>query len=119
MFGIDFDLPQALGVQRKEFLSGKTSLTLARRGVCVEAERWGLADELLKGRTLSDWVQHRFAHRWSHEKSSGEVKWERSRENVWGFDQLLAEYRPTENQIRILRVRSRDELWRPRWDWFN
>ena len=122
ILGLDFALPLPLRVERKELLSGKTSLTLSKSGVRIVAERWGLAQSLLEGRTLREWVGGRFGGEWlpkcaSHSEESDHF--EGSRRTVVGFDRLLVRHRDATNAITMIRVRSRDERWRPRWDWLH
>lgn len=120
VLGLDLTLPAPLRVERREFLAGRTALTLAGRGVRVTAERWGLAEGLLARRSLSEWVSDRLGRGWSvTAPPANECRAELRRKTLIGFDEALVRHQPDANQIVLLRVRSRDSRWRPQWDWLT
>lgn len=122
VLGLDFRLPGPLRVEKKEFLAGRTALTLVGRGVRVTAERWGLADSLLSRGSLEDWAGGRLGRGWAFSEeppAQHEVAdaLRGHRRALFSLNEVLLKHQPERNQITLLRVQTRQASWRPQWDW--
>ncbi len=117
VLGLDLTLPRPLRVERKEFLAGRTSLVLSRRGVRVVAERWGLAESLLAQTDLQMWARNRLGNGWRVEADGPGLRGGRS--TPFGNEEAIVVHQPKANQITLIRTRSRSVEWRPQWDWSN
>lgn len=118
-FGLDLALPKGLEVERREFLAGKTRLAWRGKGVSLDAERWGFADQLLARHGLEAWARAVL------DAERGTVAEEGSglRFHVPGrlgaHAEAIVGHQPDRNQIVFVRSTSRQPFWRPQWDWLT
>ncbi len=117
VLGLSFTLPAALKIEKKDFVAGRTSLVLLGSGVKVTAERWGLAESLLARGTMLEWAQGRLGRGWSLNQDENGIKG--SRKAFLGHDEVLLLDQREKNQMTLLRVQTRKEAWRPKWDWLT
>ena len=117
VLGLNFTLPGTLRVEKKEFVAGRTTLSLIGRGVKVTAERWGLAESLLARGTMADWVRGRLGKGWQLAEDGPGIRG--SHKALWGRDDVLVLGQKDKNQMTLLRVQTRAEAWRPQWDWLT
>ncbi len=120
VLGIDLTLPNVLKVERKEFLSGKTTLALKGTGVTVEAQRWGFAEELVRKHGLSSWAIAALAMPKAVVKETeGGVSLFQPGVLWTAPTYALAVLQTEWNQLATLKVTTKLAEWRPQWDWLN
>lgn len=117
VLGLSLAVPGYLKVEKKEFVAGRTSLTLIGRGVRVVAERWGLAESLLARGTMAEWAHGRLGRGWSLGEDGPGLRG--SRKAFLSHDEVLVLDQRDRNQMTLIRVQTRDEGWRPKWDWLT
>jgi hypothetical protein len=115
VLGLDFTLPGELKVERKNFLSGRTTLVLGNRGVTVEAQRWGFGEQLAAKHGLTPWSMAALEMKGAAVfEQEDRVALERTGIfPTYGLVKLQKE----QNQIVTLKVKTRSPEWRPTWDW--
>jgi hypothetical protein len=120
MFGLDFSVPKNLAVEKKEFLAGKTRLTLVSRGVKVVAERWGFANQLLSRYSLQDWASSivQTKDKFGEECERG-LRFRAPRSLLYPGFEALAAHQPDRNQLVVIKSISRLAKWSPEWSWLN
>jgi hypothetical protein len=57
VFGFEVRLPSDLLLEKFKFLTGRITLNFKGSGIALTAERWGLADSILRKHDIVDWTR--------------------------------------------------------------
>ena len=119
LYGLDVNFPDQIKIEKKVFLSGKTQLMFARRGVVLEAQRWAFGKQLIEKHGLEPWARAALSMKTAIVDVE-DTRLELSKKLfLLPETRAVAVYQEERNQIVTLKVRSRINSWRPTWDWLN
>jgi len=98
--------------------AGRTVLVLGCKKARVEFQRWGFAEQLVAKHGLEPWARAVLSLSKSTATVTGcGVEFSQAstlmRPPVYAMAQVQAE----RNQITTVKVETRDDAWRPTWDW--
>lgn len=114
---LDILLPADLTVEKRTLLAGRTGLSLARRGLHVEAERWGFAEQLLAKHGIGDWAAAALAMKAANrEEGEGCVRLTQMR-SLRPPSIAVVQFQRERNQLVAIKTTTRDREIVPNWDW--
>jgi len=120
LFGLDVTLPIGLEVEKKLLQSGRTELTLVNKQARIEANRWGLAEQLVAKHGLEPWAKSVLRVPNAVTETSAEGILLTVPGSLLKKPQIgMARVQSDRNQIATVMVSTRHTDWRPSWDWFN
>lgn len=120
LLGLHVRLPGEPILERRTLVSGRTALVFRIGRDRVEAERWGLAKQLMQKHDPLEWTRH------ASRLPKAEVR-EETEDRIWlvraarwpGRTQhVLMHHNEAKNQIHVLRVSTRGKL-QPSWEWIG
>lgn len=119
VYGIDLSLPSEFRLDTCKFMAGMSAISFSKRGCKLTAERWALAESLLKKRTLEEWARSATGLETAEQQSETDVVL-RGRAGSIGRKKAcsLVRLQRVQNQIAVLRsvCASGNE---PQWEWLD
>lgn len=120
IYGLSLLVPTGMSVEKRAFLSGRTTLGLRKGRAHLEAERWAFGRELLSRSSLDEWARSVLdldGAEVAHE--SGGLRLHRGPKLLKPGVHALAQLDDGKNQLLTLKCWGGGENWRPTWDWLN
>ena len=100
--------------------SGRTQLVLCCKQARIEAQRWAFAEQLVAKHGLEPWARSLLQlPKAEATESAGGVEFVQSGVMMKKPIYAMAKVQPDRNQIATVKVSTRDQTWRPTWDWFE
>lgn len=120
LYGLNLRLPKGLTVERKTLQAGRTLLVLNSKKTTIEAQRWGFAEQLVAKHGLEPWARSmlELPKAEGFETDDG-IQFSQPGTMLRPPVLAMAKVQPDRNQIATVKVATRDEEWRPQWDWFE
>jgi hypothetical protein len=116
LFGLAFQVPEPMLVDKKVFQAGHTKLTLRCRKAKVEGGRWGFGKQLVEKHGLEPWA--RAALKLNVDPvDSNDLSLRFVAPGLVRSCHTLVRFDEEKNQIATLQVTTRNKQWRPDWDW--
>ena len=117
-FGLRLRLPAGLQVEKRAFLSGRTSLGLKSGRTRLEADRWAFGLQLVQRHGLEPWAREALdlADAAAREEAEG-LRLTAPRRGFRAPCEAIVRLEEERNQIVCVKVIGSGEEWRPRWDW--
>jgi hypothetical protein len=115
LLGLAIQIPTGAELSRDVLQSGRTRLEFVAPRTSIFAERWGFGAQIVARHSLADWSKET-----AEMKSATVTEVERGlhlQQSGLKPTEALVEFDPTTNQIRLLKVSSRQDRWKPQWDW--
>jgi hypothetical protein len=120
LYGLKLKLPSGLDVDKKVLESGRTQLFLSTKKAQIEAQRWAFAEQLVAKHGLENWARAMFQLPKSASEVTAEgVQFVQPGSLLKAAVTAMATVQADRNQIATIKVSTREEGWRPAWDWFE
>lgn len=119
LLGLHVRLPHGLSVTRKLLVAGRTRLEFSLRGVRIEADRWGFAEQLIEKHGLEKWARAALQMPKASVEKEGRGLRLRSMPRLGAPINALVAFDETANQLTCIKAATRLDQWSPRWIWFQ
>ena len=121
VLGLCVWLPRGAEVTKRVFVAGRTHLAFKSGRSEFWAERWGLADQLLKKHPLETWAKSVTRLPKAKTVVVSENLVEVLRPKTWFRPAVkaLVSVDEAQNQISVVYSEFRESKWEPQWDWLK
>jgi hypothetical protein len=116
LFGLHVALPAGLELARHTLLAGRTQMLFRGKGVTVDAQRWGFAEQLLDKHGLEAWARAALEMK-KAQAEAGSATVRLTRKGILNQTHAIVRVNHDENQIEAIKVTSRKPEWKVQWDW--